>query len=454
MSKVSVYSTRDKMKALVLVPKQYKDDFPETEEVLEILNKYGVIFGVDIEKIRKFVAEKICDEKVVVANGVPVTHGVAGKLEFLIEMSDVGKPKLLANGRVDHMELKKLVNVRKGEELIRRIPPIEGEDGVNVLGINIKPPKPEDAVFHVGFGTTISEKNSNLLIAAHDGALIIDSEGLIEVKTSRTISSDVDYSTGNITFSGNLKINGTVRSGFSVKTEGSVEINGSLEDAVVQSDDNVEVKGGASGKKRGTISCRGNLKIKHLENFNVKVHKDLNVTSSILHSDVYCGGKIKIGAIVGGQIRVSQGMEVDEIGTEFGVKTLILIGHDEQILQLKKEIRDDVDVLNQSFHEKKEAAYHLVDINLDNQGNLSEDIIEELDGLKNEIDSIQNKITELVQKLDKIKSKIESTPKPEIRAGVIYPNTIFQYGDEEKVIPNKLTYKTITVEDGKIMINL
>lgn len=452
MGKVLVYSTRDKMKALVYVSTQFKDDFPDTKEILDVLNRYGVIFGIDIEKIRKFVASKICDEKVVVAEGKPATHGVAGRLEFLIEMSDVGKPQMLPNGRVDHMELKKLLNVKKGEELVRRIPPIPGEDGVSVLGMNIRPPEPEDAVFYVGFGTKISEKDPNLLIAANDGALIVDSDGSIEVKTSRTIASDIDYSTGNITFSGDLKINGTIRSGFTVKTEGTVEVTGSMEDATLQSDSDIEIRGGASGKKRGSITCRGNMKIKHLENFNVKVHKDLSVISTILHSDVYCGGRIKAGAVVGGQIRVSHGMEVGEIGTEFGVKTLILIGHDEQILLLKKELQEELEILNQSFHDKKEASYHLVEINMDDQGNLTQDISDELNLLKDEAKVIQFKILDLEKKLEKVRSKIENSPKPEIRAGIINPNTVFRYGDSETMIPNKLIGKTVTIEDGKIHI--
>lgn len=452
MGKVLIYSTRDKMKALVYVSTQFRDDFPETEEILDVLNRHGVIFGINIEKIRDFVDRKICDEKFIVAEGKPVKHGNAGKLDFLIEMSDVGKPKMLPNGRVDHMELKKLVNVKKGEELVRRIPPVPGEDGVNVLGINIKPPEPEDAVLYVGFGTKISENDPNLLVASNDGALIVDSDGSIEVKTSRIITSDVDYSTGNITFSGDLKINGTIRSGFSVKTEGSVEIVGGMEDAVLQCDADVKIRGGVSGKKRGSITCRGDLAVKHIENFNAKVHKDLSVSNSILHSDVYCGGKIRAGSVVGGQLRVSHGMEVGEIGTEFGVKTLILIGHDDHILQLQKELMDEIDVINESLHEKKEEAYHLVDVNMDEMGELSLEIENELNDLKDEVKVLRIKIEALEEKLEKVKTKINNTPKPEIKADIINPNTIFRYGDSEKVISNRLSAKTITIEDGKILI--
>lgn len=454
MSKVLVYSTRDKMRALVYVSKQFKDDFPEVAEITDVLSRHGVIFGIDIEKVREFVEKKICDEKIEVAFGKPVTHGKAGKLDFLIEMSDVGKPKMLPNGRVDHMELKKLVNVKKGEELVRRIPPVPGADGVSVLGINIKPPEPEDAVLHVGFGTAISEKDPNLLIAANDGALIVDSDGSIEVKTSRTISSDIDYSTGNITFSGDLKVNGSVRSGFSVKAEGALEVIGSVEDATIESESDVEIRGGASGKKRGIISCRGNLKIKHLENFNAKVHKDITVTSTILHSDVYCGGQIKAGAIVGGQIRVTHGMDVGEIGTEFGVKTLILLGYDEQILQLRRELEEEVESLNQIFRQKKEAAYHLVDVNLDDQGKINPEQEEELQELKDEAKVTQFKIMDVEKKLAKVLSKIANSPKPAIKASTIFPNTVFRYGDSEKTINNKLIGKTVTIENGNITMGL
>lgn len=452
MGKVLVYSTRDKMNALVFVSKQFKDDFPDTEEILDVLDRHGVVFGIDIEKIRQFVANKVCNEKVIVAKGKPVTHGIAGRLEFLVEMSDIGKPQMLPNGRVDHMELKKLVNVKKGEQLVKRIPPVQGEDGVSVLGINIRPPEPEDAVLYVGFGTKISEKDPNILIASNDGALIVDDDGSIEVKTSRTIASDIDYSTGNITFSGDLKINGTIRSGFTVKAEGSIDVLGSMEDATVEGDSDVEIRGGASGKRRGTISCRGNLKIKHLENFNAKVHKDLIVSNSILNSEVYCGGKLKAASVVGGQIRVTHGMDVGEIGTEFGVKTLILIGHDEQILQLQKELKEEMDTLNHSFHTKKEEAYQIVDVNMDNNGELPDEVQEKLKELRDEIKIIQFKISDLQKKIDKVYDKIKSTPKPEIRAAIINPNTVFRYGDSETMIPNKLKGRIITVEDGKILI--
>lgn len=452
MNRVSVYSTRDKMKALIMVSEQFKDDFPNIEEIMEVVGKHGVVFGVDAEKIREFVKQKPCGNKVVVAEGKSVTHGVAGKLDFLVELSDVGKPQLLANGRVDHMELKKLVNVRKGQELIRRIPPTPGEDGVTVLGVGIRPPEPEDVHLAPGVGTEISEKDPNILIASNDGALIVDSGGLIEVRTSRTITSDIDYSTGNITFAGDLKIMGSVRSGFSVSSEGKLEIFGSIEDATIQSDSEIDIRGGASGKKKGLITCRGDVKVKHLENFKVKAHKDLSVTNSILHSDIYSGGYIKAGSVIGGQVRVTHGLQVDEIGTESGVKTVIMIGHDDHITNLKMELEEEIENLAVTLCDKKEECYKIVADNMGNDGHLDSENEESLNMIKDEIKTLQFKSIDTQEKLKKVINKIENTPKPEIKAGIINPNTIFCYGDSEMVISTEMRNRVVAIEEGKIKI--
>ena len=440
------------MSAYLLVPKSLEYDYPTYSEIIDGLKRHRVVVGLDYDAIKGMVRDVICDEKVVIARGKPVVHGVAGRLEFIVDLNDVGKPKLLPDGRVDHMELRKLVNVRAGEKLVKRIPATKGESGTTVLGDEIVPPAAKEATLTAGIGTEFFRGDENILIASVDGALVIDKSGRIEVRTASVISGDVDYSTGNVTFSGDVTIRGSVRSGFSVVAEGSIRVEGSVEDATVKSDGNMEILGGASGKKKGSIVSKGDLSIRHIENFSVKVGGKLSVKGAVLHSTLSVSGPFQIESVVGGKATFFSNGKIVVCGTKSGIKTELLFGGDKHRQREREKLNEQLSVLTTQCCDKKESAYEFVKDNMDDSGALSSDDEKYLSVLKSEVADMLRKCEVVNSSLSSIIKKIEQLPVPKIECGKIFPNTVINYGNKSKINQKELLRSSIHIIDGKIQI--
>ena len=421
--------------------------------MLKYLNDRNIVYGIKGDAIDRMVSEGVCNKRVHVAQGLPPELGIDGRLEILIDISGVGKPKKLADGRVDHKELKKVINVKKGDKLIRRIPPQPGKDGCTIFGSKIKATPSKDAIFRVGVGTEVSEEDPNILIAASDGAVKINYKEEIEVRTAKVVSGDIDYSTGNISFSGDLKIQGTVRGGFTIQANGNLLIGGSVEDAQVSCSGDMEIIGGAVGSGNGKIDCGGTLKVHHIENFDVKAGKCIIVGDTILHSSIKTEEYLEAKTIVGGQIEAAQGVYVDIIGALSETRTVIKAGSAYLLMQEKKLFQERAIELNTELKKCKEEMYNLVKNGMDDNGNLTDEDTAELEIQKEKRSKIIKQLTELDEKTTEIDKSLKETPNPVIKVKKIFPITVIRFGLAEKTIREKVFNVSISASENKIIVS-
>lgn len=420
--------------------------------MLKYLNDRGVVYGIKLDVIEKMVSDGVCNKRILVSEGLPAEQGVDGRLEILVDTSGIGRPQKLANGRVDHKDLKKVINVKKKDKLTRRIPPQPGKDGYTIFGTKIKAFPPKDTFFKVGVGTEISEEDPDILIAANDGAVKINHRGEIEVRTAKVVTGDIDYSTGNISFSGDLKIQGTVKAGFAVEAHGNLLVGGSVEDAEVTCSGNMEVIGGAAGSGSGKIDCGGTLKVHHIENFNVKAGKHIVVSDTILHSTIKTDEYLDVKTVVGGQIEAAQGINVDTIGASAETRSVIKVGSAYLLMQKKNLFQEKVAELEVKLNTCKEEMYSCVKNGLDDNGDLSDEETAELEILKERRSKINRQLTELSNKIAEIDDALKEMPNPVIKVKKIFPITIIRFGLAEKVIKEKLHNVVISADDNKIII--
>ena len=263
--------------------------------------------------------------RIEVARGMPPVQGVAGRIDMLIDISAVGKPRKMSDGSVDHHDIGIVINVKQGQSIARFVPPQPGAEGMTVFGKTIPAPALENINFVAGPGTRISPSDPNLLLAEIDGALNVSTDGKIEVRNEKVINGDIDYSTGNVSFTGNLNILGSIRAGFSVESSGDIKIRDNIEDAVVKCEGNLTIGGGAVGSGEGLIECQGELKAKHIENFTVNIEGDMVVGEDIMHSTIVSAGKVKAKLIVGGTILAVE-IEAETAGSNSETKTILDIG--------------------------------------------------------------------------------------------------------------------------------
>ncbi len=445
-------ATRDGLKAYLHVPEFYQDDYPTPDELTEGLKEYGVTFGINQQILDRMYIERVCDKRILVAEGEPPGTGTDGYCKVLIDVSGIGKPKELEDGSVDHKDLKKVINVKKGQQLVRHIPPVPGKKGRSVLNKSIDPPKQKDVPLVSGVGTAISEEDPEVLVSATDGAVSLNARGTLEIKTAKVINGDIDYSTGNISFYGDLKIVGVVRAGFSVQADGDLYIGGNVEDAEVSSSQNIEITGGAVGSGNGKITCGGELKVHHLENFEITAGKDVSVDETILHSTVRTEGDVKAKTVIGGMIEAARGVEVETLGAASETKTIVKAGSVQFLLEQRKLLSGKVEDLHGQLSELKETIFALVKTGMDEMGKLSAPNTEKVEELKGQVHIKQKQFNGLNTRLEEVELKISDNPNPVIKVKQIFPNTVIRFGLAEKIISEKISNRIISADDNRIIV--
>lgn len=440
------------MSAYLYVMDTDNGKYPSIEDLQGALADRGVITGIDHDALVAMRNRMACKTYVDVAHGIAPTAGVNGSIEVLIDVSQKGKPRVLPGGNVDHRDISYVVNVCKGAPLVKRIPPSPGKDGCNVFGKPIPAPVPKDEYLPRGKGTTVLSSAPDVLVADIDGAVVVYPNGKVEVVDEKIISGNIDYSTGNVRFSGNLRINGTVRAGFEIEAEGDCFVGGNVEDAKITSLGDIEVLGGAVGQTKGMLKCAGSLKIRHLANFSVSAGGDIFLLEDSIHSTILSGGNIKARSFVGGTVAAWKTIEAETIGTEAEAKTIVDMGGKYVLMQQKYAFLKELADITGDIGTVKEGMFKLVRDEMDPAGNLTEGALERLAALKKKHRSALKRCSEVQGEMETLDKKLENSPIPFVKATTIYPNTLIKFGENEKLIKEKLVFARITADGERILV--
>ena len=435
MIDLRVRFTQDGMKAFLQIPQGLKT-FPIYDELKEFLTRHGIVYGINNEAVKLISEGRIQNTTVEIARGTAPVQGTDGKVEMLVDLSGKGKPKILDNGRADHQDISILTNVSKDQPLARHLHPYRGKEGFTVLGENVLPKAVSDTQIINGTGTYFSKEDPDLLLARIDGALSINAKGVIEVKNSQIIKGDIDYSTGNVSFSGDLQINGNVRAGFCVKAEGSLIIKGSIENAMIQCNGNLEITGGVAGGGEGVIECGGDMKVGHIENFAVNVRGNIVVGGDLIHSSVISGGRVKTNQIIGGSISAFY-IEANIVGSSAEPRTILDIG---KIFQLNREryalLKELAGISSKQVLLKSEI-FMLVRDGLNDNGKLSPEDENRLEFFKRKTIELYNTCNSVQKRIEEIEKVEKNKPEPAVIAKELFPNTLVKFGVSDKLIMEK-----------------
>ena len=294
-----------------------------------------------------------------VATGKNPGQSRQAKLEVLaLPVQDrLMKPKLRGDGTVDMHDFGEIEMVDVGDQLMRRIPPVVGEPGYNVLGETVLAPKPEDKALSVGEGSEISANDKNLLVAARRGVpLKIDSGMMV---SDAYCVGDVDLETGNVDFDGTVVVQGSVREGMSVTATGKVLIRDYLESATVIAGDEVVIGKGILGRQRKAedggeafsvlIETPGSVYANYIQYAAVVAQGTVTAAKHIMHSDV-AGEEVVVvspkkteGKIIGGTIRPINRLSCNTLGGPSYIATDVDFSNrfSEQLTELNS-IKEDI----------------------------------------------------------------------------------------------------------------
>ncbi|MDY7001538.1 MAG: FapA family protein, partial [Thermodesulfobacteriota bacterium] len=285
---------------------------------------------------------------VLVAVGRPPVHGKDGRFELKLKKSNSAQEDEESTENVDHRERSIFQSVKQGAVIGTIVLPKKGRNGVNVFGeiIASKQGRPVEVLA----GENVSMEGSEFR-ALITGMISWTGERL-SVNEGAVVDGDVDYSTGNIRAEkGSVKITGTVRGGFTVTAPGDVVVDGSVESASIESGGTVEVRGGVvmGVGETGGIQAKGDVRSQFAENAEIKAGGDVIITQNISNCDIQAGGSVICtrgkGIVQGGTTRASQGIEVNELGSELEVLTNVSLefklGNENQQIQDEREELED-----------------------------------------------------------------------------------------------------------------
>ena len=312
---------------------------PSVEETQKIISQNKISQNmIKNEVMEDMFAKSRCDQEILIAEGKPAVDGEKGKVSYLFQRENIADSQEDENARVDFKQTGYVIQVEKGSVLAEIFPPKKGHDGISVTGEVITAKQHDPIELPIGKNTEKSEKNPNQVVASIDGVVAVKNSR-VNVDPVIIIDNDVDYETGNIDFNGSVIIKGGIKAGCAVKAEGEITVKEVVEDAVIDSQGSVTLKGGFVGYGKGKLTTQSDAVIAFAENQKIYAGGNVNVSDSLLHCTVEADGKIFVmgkRGVVGGSITASDSIEVQSEGSDAFKKTVLCIG-------LKREVREKME---------------------------------------------------------------------------------------------------------------
>ncbi|HJV45644.1 MAG TPA: FapA family protein [Bacillota bacterium] len=212
-----------------------------SSKITENAHKMGIRAMIEISNLMQELMAPTY-QPICIAVGTPPVESQDGFLEILgLDNEEEKGP--IDKARIDYKERLKIPSVNKGDVVAILHSPIEGKNGMNVLGepLPYKPPKKQE----VKLRPSVELVEDGKIIAREDGRPSITGARIkyIEVSKVYEIHQDVDLATGNLYFSGDIAVHGDVREAMRVEASGNIFIYGNIYSAKIISSQNIFIKG-------------------------------------------------------------------------------------------------------------------------------------------------------------------------------------------------------------------
>lgn len=400
----------DEMKATIklnLEEQDYQDRQKEIHfEIIRKLQEAGIKFGI---KSDLFADDIPLKEKVIIAEGQPSTPGESAKVKYY-ELTEK-KPRIEANGEVNHFEIQLFDVVEKGDWLGEKIPPQAGKDGITIKKNIIPAKKGKDLPLKYDPNTVeerIEPDGRIVLYARKNGAVNYVNQRIV-VGNHYTLDGDVGYSSGNIDFDGYVTIKGTVDDCFTVKATKDISIlsdNGIGAAGLIESTHgSIFIRGGVNGKGNAKIKAEKDVYLKYVNECSIEAAGSIIIGQYAYHSQLKAD-KIKIesykGKIVGGNAiaryqvvsstignRSENPTHVQVLGfsrSELKQKLAGLQKYYKEVIYKAGRLKNEVDVFGRNLNTLDERAvrtYHLMQLDFDK-------VLSEMEDLQDEASSISD----------------------------------------------------------------
>lgn len=433
------------------------------EEIGTELRDQGVIHGIHRNRIDAALAAGQC-ERTVIAEGNPPREGQPTRFETLFDQEQEESAEEDDLDRIKYTDLCHILLVKPGDHLMRRVPPVPGKNGVNVKGQEVLAKLTPDIPFATGLpGAEPDQQNPDLLLATLGGQPLLKKNGVM-VNPVLDVT-DVDLSTGSLTFEGTLRVGGDIKSGMHINVSGDVIVNGTVEAAEIVAGGNVAIRGGVVGhpdsrpgatslpETTARIFSEGTVQALFMENAHIEAGKSIQVDRSTRQCELLAREEIlvgkpgtKTGQIIGGRAQATTRIATATLGASTGIKTLLQVGLDpyldEQLSEKEKQLKrkcDEVDriIKLQSYFRQNPAKG--------------------ADGVAEKVEATRRQlladIDTLTAELKELRGKLELAEDGRVAASsTIYFGTEVRIGQLGWQAPDDMGRAVIKLQAGKIYV--
>lgn len=324
----------DELQAYISVPAKTTEERYRVDELISVLNKHNVHYGIKQEALLSIINDKIYGREVLVAEGIPKEDGVDGFYQFNFNANFNSKPELREDGSVDYWSIHAIEVVEEGQVIAIYNEPVEGKNGVSVKGkpLNGKRGRPLSPLVGRGF----SKSEDGKVYTANISGKIEFNHNRIMISNVHEVYGNVDMMSGNINFRGDVIIHGNVTTGSTIKASGSITVDGTSEGCILDAGKDIILRGGMIGGERAQIRAKGNIVARFIEYSTVEadgfIEADSAMNSTIISYDkIFFNGRK--ASVVGGHIYGCGGVELNNLGNEVEIATEISVGVTDKILE-------------------------------------------------------------------------------------------------------------------------
>ncbi len=364
--------TEDRMRVVATLSPNFGGESVTPEKIKNLLKLNGVVHGLIEDDEIEMILMRQQAISFVIAEGTRPISGIDAKFENCIPEKEERKPHVNDRGIADYRELGDILTAKKGDVVMRRIPPVPGISGLTVTGHEIRPYHGKDTPFSsTRSGVCIDPENEDQLIAAITGTPIVLPHTIMVMPVFNVNS--VNFKTGNIRFDGAVIVKGDVVNGMLVYALTDIHIFGDVIDAQIECGGHLIVKGSVIGnsklqangdisvecgvqsyklsdkEKKGTgvakLTSNGKVRIGFIENAAIQAKGDIVVDQYSLHSHLLTHSNVVVGktarqksAIIGGSVYAMK-IYTSVLGAENGIRTYVKAGLSQQMRERIIELK-------------------------------------------------------------------------------------------------------------------
>lgn len=208
------------------------------------LRDLKVVYGKRPECWSEILAVKGKGEVVVAEATLPIPPQPAQLEDFVGEPRP---PQTNDEQKIDFFASKILL-VKEGTVLARKIPAVPGVPGKDVYGRPLQVANPRDFQFRLKKNVHLSEDGREVIATCAGQPTRLD-ELTYNVENVYVLNQDVDLKTGSIEFPGDVFIHGNVEDGLHIFAGGKIEIQGAISRAEIRAEKGVKIYRNVIGGK-------------------------------------------------------------------------------------------------------------------------------------------------------------------------------------------------------------